>query len=34
MEGVTEIKFRAEPEGMTVQRMPHLKIHPIKNHQT
>jgi hypothetical protein len=34
MEGVTETKFRAEPEGMTIQRMPHLGIHPINNHQT
>jgi hypothetical protein len=33
MEGVTETKFRAEPEGMTNQRLPHLEIHPIKNHQ-
>jgi hypothetical protein len=24
MGGVTEIKFRAETEGMTVQRLPHL----------
>jgi hypothetical protein len=34
MEGVTETKFRAEMEGMTVQRLPHLGIHPINNHQT
>ena len=34
MEGVTETKFRAEPEGMTIQRLPHLGIHPINNHQT
>ena len=33
MEGVTETKFRAEPEGMTIQRLPHLGIHPINNHQ-
>jgi hypothetical protein len=32
MEGVT--KFRAETEGMTIQRLPHLGIHPINNHQT
>jgi hypothetical protein len=31
-EGVT--KFRAEPERMTIQRLPNLGIHPIKNHQT
>jgi hypothetical protein len=34
MEGVTEAKFRAETEGMTIQRLPHLGIHPINNHQT
>jgi hypothetical protein len=34
MEGVTETKFGAEPEGMTIQRLPHLEIHPINNHQT
>jgi hypothetical protein len=34
MKGVTETKFRAEPEGMTIQRLPHLEIHPINNHQT
>ena len=34
MEGVTEKKFGAEPEGMTIQRLPHLGIHPINNHQT
>jgi hypothetical protein len=33
MEGVTEVKFRAETEGMTIQRLPHLGIHPINNHQ-
>jgi hypothetical protein len=33
MEGVTETKFRAEMEGMTIQRLPHLGIHPINNHQ-
>ena len=33
MEGVTETKFGAEPEGTTIQRLPHLGIHPI-NHQT
>jgi hypothetical protein len=34
MEGVTETKFGAEMEGMTIQRLPHLGIHPIYNHQT
>jgi hypothetical protein len=34
MEGVTETKFGAETEGMTIQRLPHLGIHPIYNHQT
>ena len=33
MEGVTETKFGAEPEGMTIQRLPHLGMHPINNHQ-
>jgi hypothetical protein len=27
-EGVTETKFRAGPEGMTILRLPHLGIHP------
>jgi hypothetical protein len=34
MEGVTETKFRAESEGMTIQRLPYLGIHPINKHQT
>jgi hypothetical protein len=34
MEGVTETKCRAETEGSTIQRLPHLGIHPINNHQT
>ena len=34
MEGVTETKFGGETEGMTIQRLPHLGIHPINNHQT
>jgi hypothetical protein len=34
MEGVTETKFRAEIEGKTIQRLPHLGFHPINNHQT
>jgi hypothetical protein len=33
MEGVTEIKFRAEPEGTIIQRLTHLGIPPINNHQ-
>jgi hypothetical protein len=33
MEGVTETKCEAETEGMTIQRLPHLGIHPINNHQ-
>ena len=34
MEGVTETKFGAVTEGMTIQRLPHLRIHSINNHQT
>ena len=34
VEGVTETKFGAETEGRTIQRLPHLGIHPIYNHQT
>jgi hypothetical protein len=34
MEGVTETKFGAKPERMTIQSLPHLGIHPINNHQT
>jgi hypothetical protein len=34
MEGVTETKCRAETEGITIQRLPHLGIHPIYSHQT
>jgi hypothetical protein len=33
MEGVTEKKFGAETGGITIQRLPHLVIHPINNHQ-
>ena len=33
MEGVTETKCGAETEGMTIQRLPHLGIHPINNYQ-
>ena len=34
MDGVTETKFGAEPEGMTIMRLPHLGIYHINNHQT
>jgi hypothetical protein len=34
MEGVTETKFGSETEGRIIQRLPHLEIHPINNHQT
>jgi hypothetical protein len=34
MEEVTGTKFRAEPKGTTIQRLPHLGIHLINNHQT
>jgi hypothetical protein len=34
MERVTETKCGAETERMTIQRLPHLGIHPIYNHQT
>jgi hypothetical protein len=34
MDGVTETKFRAETEGMTIQRLPHLGMYPINHHQT
>jgi hypothetical protein len=34
MEGVTETKFGAEPEGLAIQRLPPLGIHPINKHQT
>ena len=34
MEGVTKTKFGAEPEGLTIQRLPHLGIHPINNNHT
>ena len=33
IEGVTETKLGAETEGMTIQRLPHLRIYPINNHQ-
>ena len=31
---VFETKFRTESEGMAIQRLPHLGIHCINNHQT
>jgi hypothetical protein len=34
MEGVTETKIRAKTKGKTIQRLPHLGIHPIYNNQT
>jgi hypothetical protein len=34
MEGVTETKFGAEMKGWTIQRLPHLGIHPIISLQT
>ena len=34
MEGVTETKCGAETEGMNIQRLPYLGIHPVYNHQT
>jgi hypothetical protein len=34
IEGVTETKYGAETEGMTIQRLPYLGNHPIYNHQT
>jgi hypothetical protein len=32
MEGVTETKVGAETEGMTLQRLPHLGLHPKPRH--
>ena len=34
MEGVTEKKFGDDTEGNIIQRLPHLGIHTILNHQT
>ena len=34
IEGVIERKFGAETEVMTIQKLTHLGIHPINNHQT
>jgi hypothetical protein len=33
MEEVTETKFGAETEGMTIQRLPYMGIHPKNNQQ-
>jgi hypothetical protein len=33
-EGVTETKCEPETEGMTIQTLSHLGIHPINSHQT
>jgi hypothetical protein len=30
----TETKYGEETEGKIIQRLPHLGIHPIYNHQT
>jgi hypothetical protein len=34
MKEVTETKFRDKTKGWTIQRLPHLGIHPIISHQT
>jgi hypothetical protein len=34
MGGVTQTKYGVETEGKAIQRLPHLGIHPIYNHQT
>jgi hypothetical protein len=34
MEGLKETQCRTETEGKAIQRLPHLGIHPINNHQT
>jgi hypothetical protein len=34
IEGFSESKFGAKTEEKTIQRLPHLGIHPIYNHQT
>jgi hypothetical protein len=33
IERVTETKCKAEMEGVTIQGLPHLGIHPINNYQ-
>jgi hypothetical protein len=32
MKGITEVNFRAEMEGKSIQRLPHLRIHLIYSH--
>ena len=32
--GVTETKFGAKTKGWSIQRLPHLGIHPIISHKT
>jgi hypothetical protein len=34
MGGDTDTKCATETEGKTIQRLPHLGIHPIYSHQT
>ena len=34
MEEVTETKYGAETEGVTIQKLPHLRIHSKNHHQT
>jgi hypothetical protein len=34
MEGVTETKFGDEMKGRTIQRLPHIGVHPTISHQT
>jgi hypothetical protein len=34
IEGVIETNYGAETEGMTIQRLPYLGIHPIYIHQS
>jgi hypothetical protein len=34
MEEVTETKYGVETEGVTIQKLPHLRIHHINHHQT
>jgi hypothetical protein len=34
MKEVTETKFGAKTKGWTIQRLPHLGVHPIISHQT
>jgi hypothetical protein len=33
MEGVTKTKCGAKTEGMTIQKLLHVGVHPINNHQ-